>query len=110
MQLLREYQLKHFVLHLVGLILADAGFQREQVLVADFVCFRQHLPSSVLAGRFGAKHCESVCRKHGVMVLDYSGEDKIGPCLVFCDLPLRIGKSVPVEYFRKVVLECEANS
>ncbi len=110
MKLVRKHQLKHFVLHLVGLILADARLQCEKMFVPDFVGLLQHLPPSVLAGRFGAKHGKLVHRKHGIMVLVNTGKDKIGPRPVFGYLSLRKSKPVAIEYFRKVVLERKADS
>src|ERR1700722_10535700 len=63
-----HHQLQPMFLHLVCLILADRGFERQQMFVLDAPCFCQHLAPPVLTRAFHAQHCQQDRIEVGVPV------------------------------------------
>lgn len=73
----RDDELQKVSLHLVRLVQADRGFEREQVLSLDACRFGQDLPPAILAGAFDTEHCQMKWIKPLVSVLFLSREQKV---------------------------------
>src|SRR5580698_2186862 len=105
MQTVRNHELQLLRLHLVSLMSADGGFERQEVLAIDPPRLREDLPPAILACCLYTQHRQKGGVTRGISIFSTAWKQEIGLRLPFCYHSALVADTVRGENDFEVIFE-----